>query len=65
MTQAMADSIEKWGLFSQQDRDHTSFKAVPDNDLGSPMRTVSTQPTLTFRIECGTQWPSGPRCVET
>ena len=36
MTQAMAmeDSIEQQGLFSQQDRDHMSFKAVPGDDLG-------------------------------
>ena len=34
MTQAMADSIEQQCLFSQQDRDHTSFKAVPGNNSG-------------------------------
>ena len=34
MTKAMADSIEQQDLSSQQDRDHTSFKAVPGNDLG-------------------------------
>ncbi len=34
MTQAMVESIEHQGLFSKQDRDHTSFKAVPGNNLG-------------------------------
>jgi hypothetical protein len=33
---AMADSIEQQGLFSQQGRDHTSFKAVPGDELGEP-----------------------------
>ena len=34
MTQAMADSIEQQAIFSQQDKNHSSFKAVPDDDLG-------------------------------
>jgi hypothetical protein len=34
MTQAMEDSIEKQCLFFQQDRDHTSFKAVPGKNFG-------------------------------
>ena len=36
MTQTMADYIEQQCLLSQQNRYHTSFKAVPGNNLGDP-----------------------------
>jgi hypothetical protein len=68
MTQAMADSIEQQDLFSQSDRDITSFKATSNIDLGESDEDqehtahLATQDRMDIRSRFGLRC-AGMRCI--